>query len=190
MQLRLPALFIAVSAVAAMSACDNPTAEASLPNLEDSTLVVYAVNGSPQNAPTAIGVRFGAIASVSPGFNFDVAFDLTTSGNVQVYTPRALASQLVAVHRVGLKDTVAAFSTVLRVPGGGFTYDSSMVVPVGRTFLVDASDANCLGAIRGPQIRAKLRVDSVNTTTKAFYIHILSNPNCGFMSLAPGTPKD
>jgi hypothetical protein len=33
-------------------------------------------------------------------------------------------------------------------------------------------------------------VDSLDFANRTIYLHVLSNPNCGFKSLVVGTPKD
>ena len=63
----------------------------------------------------------------------------------------------------------------------------------GQLVVVDKVDPNCNrlgGAFLGYNIRAKFVIDSVNTSRRAIYLKVLSNPNCGFKSLEPGEPKD
>lgn len=190
MQSRTPALLVAIGAFALTFGCDDPTAQASLPNALDSAMTVYAVNGTAQNAPNALQVRFAGVTSVTPAFGFDLAFDITSTGDVKIYTVRALASQLVSVHRVGLQATTTPFDQITQAPTKNFAYDSIMVVPLGRTVLVEVSEQNCLGALRGSLIHSKFRVDSINVVKGALFLRILSNPNCGFVQLTPGTPSE
>ena len=92
---------------------------------------------------------------------------------------------------MGLQITTQTFAEVTRAPTSGFTYDSSLVLPVGRTLLVDVLDQNCSQfSLLGQDIRAKLVIDSVIAATKKIYVHFLANPNCGFRSLVEGLPAD
>jgi hypothetical protein len=191
---RLSALLIAAGAVAALAACGDPTAiKARLPNFEERK-IIYALNGSPASVPVAVRVR--GIGDVIPGpdFNFDIAFDLTDTGTVRLLTARTIATQVAgSINRVGLRDSPALnFDAVIDPPSDLFIYDSTLVVPVGRTVLIDVFDQSCqTEAILGFNIKAKLKVDSIDVPNRAIYIHMVSNPNCGFRQLVPGgqTPE-
>jgi hypothetical protein len=191
MQLRLPALLVAVAAIAAASGCDDATGiKAQYPNRED-TLVVYALNGTPVTVPTALQIRTLSAVRIDASYNFDVAFDIDAAGQVIAYTPRAVGGELVAVRRVGLKFPEQLYGAITAAPTGGYKYDSLVVLPVGKALIVDSFDPGCSPySILGPNIRAKLVLDSVNVTSRSIYLHALSNPNCGFRQLTPGTPKE
>lgn len=181
---------LALGAAAALGACKDATAiKASFSNLEAKP-VVYAMNSAPVTKPAALSVRSVAAVRIDATFLFDMAFDLDASGVVQVYTLGRVASELAATHRVGLQKGGQSFVETVRAPTSGYAYDSSMALPVGATMLVDVLEQSCSTSFLGPNIRAKISVDSVNTTTRAIYLHVLSNPNCGFRGLAPGEPKE
>ena len=191
MHLRLPALLVAVTAIAAASGCGDATGiKAQFPNRED-TVLVYALNGTPVTVPTAIQIRTLTAVRIDASYSFDVAFDLDASGQVIAYTPRAVGGELVGVRRVGLKFPEQEYAAVTMAPTGGYRYDSLVVLPVGKVLLVDSFDPGCSPySLLGPNIRAKLVLDSVNLTARSIYLHALSNPNCGFRQLTPGTPKE
>ena len=192
---RLSALLIAAGAVAALAGCGDPTAiKARLTNFE-AKRVIYALNGTPASVPVAIRVRTTQEAFPSPDFLFDIAFDLTDTGTVRLLTARALATEVAgSINRVGLRDSPGlTFDAVIDPPRDLFVYDSSLVVPVGRTVLIDVFDQSCqTEAILGFNIKAKLAVDSIDMANRAIYIHVVSNPNCGFRQLVPGgqLPKE
>jgi hypothetical protein len=184
------ALLIAVIAAAAQSGCRDTTAvQLAFPNLEQRR-TVYALNGSPITLPAALAVRSTGTVRVDATFQFDLAFDLDANGVVQVYTQARVASQLVATHRVGLLVSNSTFNDVARAPATGFVYDSVAALPIGKTLLVDVLEQSCASSFLGANIRAKIAVDSIVPATRSIYLHVLSNPNCGFRSLAQGTPKD
>ena len=126
---------------------------------------------------------------IDAGFNFDLAFDINDAGEVVAYSPRKVASDVATAHRVGVQFTDLAFDAVTEAPRTGYVYDSTYVLPVGRVFLIDVLDASCSQfSILGPNIRAKAVVESVDLTLRSIVVHMLADPNCGFLNLTPGTP--
>ena len=193
MQVRLLALVAAVGAIAAMNACGDPTAiKAQFDNADRPNLTLYALNGTLPSLPSAIQIRAASTTRVDASFNFDVAFDIDTSGKVLAYPVRAVAAEFVGAHQVGLLQTDKSFDDALTAPTGGYKYDSVMVVPVGKTVFVDVIDRNSCSiySLLGQQIKAKFVIDSVNTSSRRVFVHLLANQNCGFKSLVKGEPKD
>jgi hypothetical protein len=189
---RLSALLIAAGAIAALASCGDPTAlKARLPNIEGE-FSVHALNGSHPNTNNAVRVRS---MSVVPGVaeqSFDIAFDLTDTGTVRLITTRALTTENVpSANRVGLRDSPSlTFEQVIDPPRDLFVFDSVLVVPVGRVVLVDVLDVSCASeAILGLNIKAKIRIDSVHAADRRIFLHMVSNPNCGFRELVPGGQK-
>lgn len=184
------AVAVALAAIAVVGACDDPTTvRASAINVE-SLPVLYAMNGTPITLPSAVRLQSGSAVRIDAAFAFDLAFDMDASGVVTVYTQRMLANELTATHRVGLQTRVATFDEVIKAPSSGFVYDSLLTLGQGEILLVDVAEGVCAGSFVGSNIKGKMRVDSVNKTTRSIFLHILSNPNCGFKSLVQGTPKD
>ena len=173
------------------SGCGDPTAITAQFNNLERRGIVYAMNGSPISLPAAVAIRSGTAVAVDAGFAFDIAFDLDAAGVVTVYTQARVASQLVAVHRVGLQVSDKPFAEVLKAPGTGFVYDSVTTLAPGKTLLVDVIEQSCgFGSFLGPNIFAKVAIDSIVPATRAIYVHVMANPNCGFRSLAPGKPTE
>lgn len=191
MKLRLSAFVVAVVGVTAVTGCDDPTALKAEFNTLTDTLQVFALNGTSSSLPAAIRTRLPQTVRIGAGFQFDLAFDINEAGEVVAHTVKAVANELVPTHNVGLQLVPGPFDAVTRAPTSGFTYDSSKVVPLGEILLVDVFDMSCSAfSLRGQNIRSKIQIDSVNMTTRAIYLRILSNPNCGFRDLVPGLPKD
>lgn len=192
MLVRIPALLVAVGAVVAVNGCGDPTAiRAQFENI-DTTRTVYAISGTPANLPTGLLVRGVAPVRLDGGFNFDLAFDINAAGEVIAHSVRKMASDVVSgTHRVGIQFTDEAFANVTRAPKSNYAYDSTYTLPVGKVFLIDVLDGSCSQfSILGPNIRAKAVVDSVNVAARAIYLHVLANPNCGFVTLLPGEPPE
>ena len=192
MKVKLLALCVAVLTVVALDGCGDPTAIQAQSENIDTTRTVYALNGTPSSLPSALNVHFASPVRLDAGFSFDLAFDLNGANEVLVYTVRAVGSQLVGGHRVGLQPSALTFAEATHAPTTGYVYDSLLTLPVGKLVFIDAIDGlNCSQfSLLGQNIRAKMVIDSVNTTSRSIYLHILSNTNCGFKSLVPGLPKD
>ena len=189
MYARLSALVIAIGAVVAINGCDDPTSiDANFTNI-DTTVTLYAFNGTPATLPSALIVIGAAPVRIDSRLRFDLAFDINSSGQVVAYTVRKLASEVAGTHRVGLQFTDDPFALVTEAPKVNYVYDSTYVLPVGKVFLIDVLESSCSQfSILGPNIRAKAVVESVDHTLRAISLHILSNPNCGFVTLTPGRP--
>lgn len=192
MHQRLTALLIGAGAIAALASCGDPTAlKARLPNIEGE-FSVHALNGSPQSTNNALRVRSMSIVPGTAEQSLDIAFDLTDTGTVKFITARALTSENVpSGNRVGLRDSPSlTFEQVIDPPRDLFVFDSVLVVPVGRVVLIDVLDLSCASeAILGLNIKAKIRIDSIAFADRRIFMHMVSNPNCGFRELVPGGQK-
>jgi hypothetical protein len=179
-----------LAAVAGISACSSPTQPtASLPN-ESDNLVVYSLTGSPPAFPT--GLDFAGRRVVRPGLrsdgapNFDLAFDARTAGQVTIY-PAKLVVQALRTPTVGVRvATESSFDAIHAAPTTGYVTDSSVVVSVGKPFIIETLSLSCSF---GEFNYAKLVVDSVGTAG-GVYVRMLLNPSCGYRSLDPGFPKN
>jgi len=187
---RLTSFVVACAAVAALSGCGDATGiRASFTNLDEFP-TVYALNGTPQNAPSALNIRLAQAVPINPGFTFDLAFEFEPAGGVRIYTVRKIASQLIPVQRVGLQISDKTFDEIPRAPTSGYTYDSLVTVGVNKTVVVNVLSSDCAGALLGQNIYGMVRIDSLDLVKRAVYLHVRSNPNCGFRSLLTGIPKD
>ncbi|MDQ3951334.1 MAG: hypothetical protein M3282_13455 [Gemmatimonadota bacterium] len=190
-------LAAATFAAAAMLACGDPNAPvASFDNYAD-TLELYALNGAPRAAPTAIRLIAGAVTGTAAvttdgGFGFDVAVDIDAQGRPVLYPVRAVAAPFIGVHRVGIRRTTNAFDSVARAPVGNYAYDSLAVLTVGEVVLIETADPEaCRSLFGGGVIYAKMVVDSVRAASRRIFARVTADPNCGFRSLVvPGRPAD
>jgi len=190
-KLRTPfrALIAFTASVVAVAGCGEATGvKAQFSNIETKP-TVYAFNSAPVVLPAALVVRAASVVRIDATFLFDLAFDLDASGVTQVYASSRVASELAGTHRVGMQLRDDAFSSITEAPNGGYVYDTVMALPVGKTLLVDVLEQGCSNSFLGANIKAKVSVDSVNTTSRAIFLHVLSDPNCGFRELIQGEPK-
>ncbi|HEY9230448.1 MAG TPA: hypothetical protein VIP11_27600 [Gemmatimonadaceae bacterium] len=181
----------AVAVLALAGACGDLTGvPASLSTLTDSG-TVFALNGAPANAPTALHLFSGTRLAADASFFFDIAFDIDATGNPVILPQRVVASGLASTHSVGLQHVATEFSQLAEAPKNGFRADTALVTAVGRTVVIQSQDINaCSISVTGTTIVAKLVVLSVDRDARKMSIQYTVDPNCGFLSFLPGVPKD
>ena len=183
---------VAVSVLSALlGACGDLTGvPASLNTVTDSTSV-YALNGAPSGAPTALHVFSGTLLPVTSSFVFDVAFDIDAAGNAVLLPQRTVASRLTSSHSVGLQKLNASFDAVTSAPKSGYRADTAMVAPVNQVVAIQATDPDACGiSLTGTTLYAKVVVLAIDRVARQLTIRYTVDPNCGFVSFAPGLPKD
>ena len=163
---------------------------ASLPTLTDSG-TVYALNGAPAGAPTALHLFAGQLVPADANFLFDIAFDIDSSGRVVYMPQRVVASALATTHSVGLRTMPDSFEAVTSAPKSGYRADTALVAARNIVVVAQSNDPNTCGiSLTGSSIYAKIVVTSVDPATRQLKVRFTVDPNCGFVSFAPGIPKD
>lgn len=173
------------------AACgDFTSVPASLATFTDSG-TVFALNGAPVGAPSALHLYSGSRLAADATFFFDVAFDIDADGNPVLLPQRVVASGLTSTHSVGLQTVNTAFSELERAPKSGYRADTALVTRIGQTVAIQSHDLNVCGiSITGTALHAKLVVLSVDRTARRLSIQYTVDPNCGFLSFLSGVPKD
>jgi hypothetical protein len=186
------ALVVAASVTVSLAACSEFTGvPASLSTLSDSGSV-FALNGAPSGAPTALHLYTGSLLAADASFTFDIAFDIDAQGNPVILPQRTVgATGLVPAHTVGLQHVDQDFTALEKAPKSGYHVDTALVTRVGKTVAIQSQDGNICGiSLTGTSIYAKLVVLSVNPELRKISIQFTVDPNCGFVSFLPGVPKD
>jgi hypothetical protein len=154
------------------------------------TIGVYALNGTAIGLPTAIRLytRTPMRAAASPDgtVNFDIALDIDPASKILVIPSNLIATDArgPGARVIGLQTTTTAFDNVREAPTSGYKYDSTAVISLGQTVLIEARGSqDCLRSFI-PNIYAKLVVDSIGPG-RLLFVRIASDPNCGFRSLVP-----
>lgn len=175
-----------------IAACGDLTGvPASLPTVIDSGVSVYALNGAPPNAPTALHVFTGQVFAADANFLFDIAFDLDAGGNPLILPQRVVASGLAATHSVGLQIASGTYESITRAPSSGYRADTTLAVKLNQTVLVQSSDPNACGvSLTGTTLYAKLIIRAIDPAARKLTLQYTVDPNCGFRSFLPGVPKD
>jgi hypothetical protein len=187
---KIIALAAAIIAVGGVACGDLTGVPAALPTLSDST-VVYAINGAPPGAPTALHVFAGQLFSADASFVFDVAFDIDANGHPVLLPQRAVASGLAATHTVGLQTSTTTYENLTSAPKSGYRADTALVATVNVPVLVQSTDPNSCGtSLTGSTLYAKVVIRSVDRVARQMVVQFTTDPNCGFLSFLPGIPKD
>ena len=177
---------VAIGAVACSSLTGLP---ASLSTVADSG-IIYAINGAPSGAPTAVHFFTGSRTAADASFFFDIAFDIDASGNVVLLPQRTVASQLTTTHGVGLQKSSQSYDAITEAAKSGYRADTALVVNAGQTVLVQVQDPACAVSIASTSIYGKLVVLSVDQAARTMQVEYTADPNCGFLSFQPGIPKN
>jgi hypothetical protein len=187
---RRPAAGFALAVCAAAAACSGATdLVARFDNLTYQP-ALYALNGSPIGAPTAINTVFAATVRPDATFDFDVAFDLDAQGRAIVYAQRRLGHPAGAAGRqVSLQPGDGPFDAVERAPESQWVADSLLAIAVGEVVLVRVVASICQFDL-SPYVFSKIALDSVDVANRRLWVSALTNPNCGFRSLQPGRPRN
>lgn len=180
---------VVVALATVLVACGDPTRpKATTVNLL-LNYSVYGLTGAPPATANAMNLFIGP-SRADATFNFDVALDLDATGKILVYPVRAVAGPLAGLvpTRVGLQTISGSFESVREAPERGYdTLNVKSITPgtVVVAELVDLVQGLCIYSLNGSSTYAKFVVDSVNATTRRFYVRSVGDANCGYRSLVP-----
>lgn len=180
---------LAALALAGVCACSGVTDL--IANLDTVTYksALFAINGTPLGAPTAINTALGATVRAEALYDFDVAFDLDAGGHAVLYTQRRVGLPIgTAGRQVGLQPMTEAFAAVTEAPKTGWVVDSTLTVSVGQVIALRTATPVCQFEL-SPYLYSKMMVDSVDVAQRRIWVTTLTDPNCGFRDLVPGRPK-
>ena len=186
----LATLLFTTAAAFATTACGDTTRIKAQDEVFADTLVVWAINGTDPDLPSALSVFDGFVKQAQADLSFELAFDLDEEGNVVLLPVRLVGVPTVSPGRVGFQTSETAFEAVERAPSDGYQHDSVFVAPLHKTVLIESESRACIGFL-SPRIYSKLVVDSVHAAERQLFFRLTSDPNCGFRSLVPGiVPKN
>lgn len=189
---RLALVVAALSLFGAMAACGSLTRPKAQTENSTDTVTVYALNGTPVDAPAGLWLFGRTAIVVTSAFNFDLAFDIDQQGKATMYTVRYVAGALANAHTVSLQRYTGEYDALARAPQNGYVADSLYSVSSGDVFIVQTTDPSACGfSIFSNVIYAKVQVLGIDPGTRTVRARFTVDPNCGFFSLAPsGIPKD
>jgi hypothetical protein len=157
------------------------------------TLVAYALTGTSASLPSGLAVTLRSTVRVDGTASFDVGFDIDSAGNIIVSPVRVLVNQLSGAPSVGIQTMFSTpFDSIKSAPGGYYRPDTAIVVKPGQPFvlLVNRTTASDVCVYDpSPTIYSKVVIDSALTNaTRAIYLRVTTDPNCGYKSFLPGLP--
>ncbi|HYV96813.1 MAG TPA: hypothetical protein VE967_05110 [Gemmatimonadaceae bacterium] len=171
--------------VAACSGSTDPVANLATVTYKSAP---FALNGTPAESPTAINTPTALTVRADVGYDFDVAFDLDPSGAPVIYTQRSIGFPLGSTgHQVALQILPTAFDAVKEAPAKNWIADSLLTVSVGQVIAVRSGTSSCQLQV-SPFMYSKMIVDSVHVAQRQLFLTVVTDPNCGFRSLAEGRP--
>ena len=187
--MRYVTLFLFAAGAGAAAACGDSTGlQAYLPNTVD-TVSLYALSGTPVNTPSAYSFQSRGVVRTDQAATFDFAFDIDTAGR-----PVFLPTGAMKLGRLsGLQVVTQKFDSIRLAPTTGYQLDSAVVVHDSSVVLAHSVPVPCNNVQAQGVLYAKLHVLSLDTTSapngRRIEFEILTNFNCGFRGLEPGTPK-
>ena len=180
-------LVSALSLAGVLVACDDPFAPtASIANFT-TAIEVWAITGAPTSYPTVILVPQALVVRPDAAGSFDVGFDIDPDGRLLVVPMSKIVSPLTGTRSIGIIRTSTIFNTILEAPRNGWTFDSTLAVNVGQSFLLRVQTQYCSGQLRN-EIYAKYNVVEVDVVERRIVLTGFVNPNCGFRSFQTGIP--
>jgi hypothetical protein len=182
----------ALAIFAGTAACGNLTRPKAQTENTTDTVTVYALNGTPPDAPSGVWL-FGRQAVVmNAAFSFDLIFDIDAQGQTTLYTVRQVAGGLSSAHSVALQRYTGTYDALTKAPQSGYITDSLYTTKVGDVFAVSTTDPTaCSFSVYSSVIYAKIEVLGIDPGTRTIRTRFTVDPNCGFFSLLPsGLPKD
>lgn len=155
------------------------------------TYSVYALGSSSGLLPAAYSYVTESVERpqvLSNGaVNFDMAFDLTSDGKVAMIPVRVIVpAPPLGASSVSVQRSETPFASLTRAPDKGYAADTTIVVGVGETILLQLHGSGC---VYGDPYYAKVRVDSIIAAEGRMVVRSLVNRNCGYRSLAEGVPE-
>ena len=179
---------IGVAAAIAAACANNATRNTGPLRLSvEDTGQLFAISGVPGYYPAGINLTSRNVVVVTVFADgtvpFDVAFDLTPSGQVKVMPPRtvALGPNVVPIS-LNIFKPGKPWAQVTEAPLAGYTPDTIQVVGANEPVVLEYRSLSCSFSILSSQY-AKFVVDSVNVPGRRIYFRLLVNPNCGRRSL-------
>ena len=179
-----------VASASVLTACgDSKLLQASLPTVQDA-YILFALTGTPAAYPSGLNTYVRSAVRVDGNANFDVAFDIDSSGRAILYPVQKIVSSLSSARHVGLRKVSVTFESVTLAPSGTYA-DSTIVASEGDIVIVQAARNGTGDACQfdiSPYIYTKMLVDSIAVDTRTIVLQTVLDPNCGFRSFESGIP--
>lgn len=180
--MRRSCLPVVVALTIASAACDDSILpQATVANSVDS-IELFALEGTDISQPSAYDMTRLTSARTDLTTQWDFAFNIDSLGRPLLASAHALGLG----GGGGLLESNVSFDDLRVAPSAGYITDSAVVVTPGMVLATRSRLINCeLGTIF---YYGKLRVIAIDMTARTIGFEVLSNINCGYISLEPGRP--
>jgi hypothetical protein len=189
---RIPRPLFSVGAIACavvVGACDGANNVPGTTELATQAFFVHALNKGTFAGSTALSFPAHAVTRVDGTYNFDVAFDIDTNGNVMLLPPEMVGQNPQGNRLVGIIKGIGTFDNITAAPLTGYTVDSVTVIARGQAVAVQAQEPVCLTGDPGaPYLYAKIVIDSVDVVGRGIYGRAMIGGDCGYRQLIAGFP--
>jgi hypothetical protein len=134
--------------------------------------------------PSGYAVRTNEVIRTDLTSSFDVVFDLNAEGQAVLLPTGAFIPGISSAVRVMSQ----SFTSITEAPGAeGFQDSVAVPINVETVAVIRSRPVNCLPGLT-VFFYAKSRVLTIDLVERHVDLEILANSNCGYTSLAPGTP--
>jgi hypothetical protein len=180
---------VSVAVAVLATACSDPLAIKASSEVHTDTLAIFSITGTPVGFPSGLNTSLRSAVRIDPSFDFDIAFDIDAQGRAVLIPVRLVGGTVTLSKQVGLHKLTVPFEQLTQAPTSGYRPDSVVYLSRGESVVVQSQSASCVISVN-QFLYSKLAIDSVVPATHLVYIRLVSDPNCGFRSLAPGIPKN
>jgi hypothetical protein len=183
----IPVALLMIASI--IGACDDPNNVPGVSELATQPFFLHALTGSPFDGSTAISFPTRAVTRVDGNFDFDIAFDINSQGQIVLLPPELVGQNPGGNRLVGIMTGVGLYDSINQAPLLGYTVDSATIVSVGQAFVSQAQETACLTANpAAPYLYAKLVVDSIDLIGRGIYGRAMIGGDCGYRQLVAGFP--
>lgn len=176
-----------IAGICATAACGPAQlAPASQVNLVD-TVTMGALAGAALNYPSAYDITIALPVRTDQTSAFDFVYNIDPLGRHVLLPLHAIAGLgNTTGNNPGFIVQTQTFNQLTYAPTDGYLTTDTLVIVPGEVLAARSRITCYLGV---PQY-AKLQVLSFDDSLKTVSLAILSDPNCGYKSLQPGTPTN
>ena len=174
---------------AIVGACDGPTTYPGQSENATQPFFVHALNNGSFAGSTAITFPGRSVTRIDGTYQFDVAFDIDTNGNVKLIPPELVGQNPSGNRLVGIITGIGSYDAITEAPTSGYTVDSITVIARGQAVAVQAQEPVCLSSNPvAPYLYAKIVVDSIDIVGRGIYGRAMIGGDCGYRQLVAGFP--
>lgn len=179
---------LAAGLVALAAACGDPLSLSPpvFTNRVD-TVTVYAVTGTPINAPSGYLVSLRSAVRLDFYPTFDFVYHIDAAGNRSFLPFDLVVGGTRTFGNPGLQPTTTPFANIVIAEQIGYTTRDTVPALLNQVYYIRSETASSCGL--GTPFYGKLEVLSFDSAARSVTFQVLANINCGYRGLEIGLPK-